>query len=81
MGSTQQILFPEEYLCRCADEFISCKTKQYMNYYKYKVGSKPDIKMILKVDRIRRIICDNICGLSDCELNIVREKLNKLLME
>ena len=51
-GSTQQILFPSSYLCECADRFIACKADQYLQYHKYKVGIKPDMDMVLKIDRM-----------------------------
>ena len=57
-GSTQQILFPSSYLCECADRFIACKADQYLQYHKYKVGIKPDMDMVLKIDRMRRIVCE-----------------------
>ena len=52
-GSTQQILFPSSYLCECADRFIACKADQYLQYHKYKVGIKPDMDTVLKIDRMR----------------------------
>ncbi len=61
-GSTQQILFPSSYLCECADRFIACKADQYLQYHKYKVGIKPDMDTVLKIDRMRRIVCEGNVG-------------------
>ncbi len=79
IGSTQQILFPDTYLCECADKFISCKAKQYIQYDRYKVGKSPDIDFLLKVDRIRRIVCEEECGLCPEEMVKLKERLNKML--
>lgn len=79
-GSTQQILYPEKYLCDCADEYILCKAKQYLTYHRYKVGSVPDIDLCLKVARLRRLVCQDRCGLCPEEEQLLRERLNKILL-
>lgn len=79
IGSTQQILFPSSYICECADNFIACRANQYIKYHRYKVGRKPDINLVLKVDRIRRMVCESECGLCPDEIEKLREELNKIL--
>lgn len=79
-GSTQQILYPGEYLCKCADEYVVCKSKQFLQYFRYKIGSKPDIDKVLKVVRLRRLVCENRCGLCPEEEALLRERFNKILL-
>lgn len=79
-GSTQQILYPEDYLCKCADEYILCKAKQYIVYHRYKVGSIPDIDLCLKVARLRRLVCEGKCGLCPEEEQLLKERFNKILL-
>ena len=80
VAGTQQILYPEDYLCQCADNFIVCKLDQYMTYFRYKIGSEPDINEVLLVDRIHKIICGYECGLCPDELDKLRERLNKIVL-
>lgn len=79
IGSTQQILFPSSYLCECADKHIACKAEQYIQYHRYKVGIKPDIDQVLKIDRMRRIVCGGECGLCPEEMEKFKEELNRIL--
>lgn len=79
IGSTQQILYPEKYLCECADKFVACTAKVYLNWFKYKIGKEPDIDLVLKVARMRRIVCEEECGLCPEELGKMREMLNKIV--
>lgn len=79
IGSTQQILYPGDYLCECADKFVACTATPYLTWYKYKVGEKPDIDLVLKVARMRRVICEEECGLCPEELAGMREALNLLI--
>ena len=80
VAGTQQILYPEDYLCQCADNFIVCKLDQYMTYFRYKIGSEPDINEVLLVERIRKIICGYEYGLCPDELDKLRERLNKIVL-
>ena len=79
VGSTQQILFPDRYVCECADKFVACKGNQYVRYHRYKVGAAPDIDTVLKVDRLRKLVCESPCGLCPDEIGQLREELNKIL--
>lgn len=79
IGSTQQILFPGDYLCECADRFVACTARNYLNWFRYKIGREPDTDLILKVARMRRIICEDECGLCPEEVARMREMLNKLI--
>lgn len=79
IGSTQQILFPGSYLCECADKYVSCKASQYIQYYRYKVGIRPEIDIVLKVDRLRRMVCESGCGLCPDEIDRLKEELSKII--
>ena len=79
VAGTQQILYPESYICECADKFIVCRLDQFMTYYKYKIGKEPDLNEALLVERIRKIICGYECGLCPEELERLRERLNKMV--
>lgn len=78
--SAQQILYPNEYLCQCADNFLSCRGSEYIQYFRYKVGRKPDIDLALKVERIRKMLCERDCGLCPDEIKKLEERLNKILL-
>lgn len=80
ISGTQQILYPENYICDCADHYIACKADEYLRYYKYKVGKTPDINHVMEIERVRRIACGNECGLCPDEVAKIRERLNKLLL-
>lgn len=79
IGSTQQILNPEAYLCECADKFILCNARQHVSYHRFKVGDDINIDKVLMVDKLRRIVCEGECGLCPDEMDKLKEKLNKIL--
>lgn len=79
MPGTQQILYPDSYLCECADNFISCNAAKYMQYFRFKIGSTPNIDEILKVDKLRRIVCDGGCGLCADDIDKLKQELNKII--
>lgn len=80
IAGTQQILYPEDYVCSCADHYIACKADEYLRYFRFKVGKMPDIDHVLEIERIRRIACGYECGLCPREIGQIRERLNKLLL-
>ena len=64
------------------DEAIACKSKNYLRYENYKVGSKDggvDMKEMLKIGRMRHIAFDDTCALSDRDRMKIKEKLNKMI--
>lgn len=78
-GSTQQVMFPEKYLCECADKFIVCESERYIEYWRYKVGRNADIDLALKVNKLKRLICDGSCGLCPEEIEKLKEIMNKIV--
>lgn len=80
IGSTEQILFPDSYICKCADKFIACEAKRYIEYGRYKVGKEPDIRLALKVDKLRRLFCEEHCGLCPEEIERLKERMNRIIL-
>lgn len=78
-GGAQQVVFPDKYLCECADKFIACESKRYIEYWKYKIGKDADIDLALKVSRLKRIICEGSCGLCEDEIIKLKEIMNKII--
>lgn len=78
--STQSLIqIKPDDLCPDIDHYISCIAKQYMDYERYKIGSKPDIDHVLHVERIRRVVCEGPCYLCEDDRDKLNEYVNKLI--
>lgn len=75
MRLAQQILYPDTYVCQCADKYIACMLGPFIAYSMYKIGKKPDIDQVFEVERLRRLVCDNPCGMCEGDLNTIKEQL------
>lgn len=67
-------------LCNEVDEWLSCQGRRYVRYDRYKIGEKPDISHAIKMERLRRSLCESDCGLCPDEVMLLRERINKLLL-
>lgn len=78
--STQSVLALDHTdLCSIADNKLSCLGREYMRFYSYRVGDKPDINHGLTIERLRRVLCEDSCGLCEDEIAMVREYVNKII--
>lgn len=78
MGAVQQIIYPDSHLCECADRYTVCMLMPFITYSMFKVGKEPDIDLVFEVERIRRLICEESCGICDDELAVLKSRLNEI---
>lgn len=78
--STQGILkINRRCFFRSVDEYISCSAKTFLRKRRYQVGPDVDIDEIGMLAKMRNIIFDGSCGLTEDETNAIMEKINKLI--
>lgn len=66
-------------LCKIVDEKLACTGISYMRFYTYRIGEKPDIDRNLVLVRLRRVVCEDSCGLCPEDIGKVGEYINKLV--
>lgn len=65
---------------RSVDEHISCSAKAFLRRNRYQVGPDIDVDQLEQIMKMRNIIFDGSCGLSDEEERAIMEKINKLVL-
>lgn len=79
MGAQTILDISPSALCQRMDHWLSCHGRTYARYHDYIVGPNPDISKALRVERLRRVMCEGGCGLCPDEIDRLSEHINVLL--
>lgn len=79
MGAQTILDISSSSLCPRMDYWLSCHGRTYARHQDYLVGPSPDIRMALRVERLRKALCEGGCGLCPDEEDRLREHINVLL--